>query len=178
VQGQGAAGAAREAVPRAAVSGIPCTSAAFAELSAEILQAGAALRFRARGASMAPLVRDGDVLLVRPVTPGAVRVGDVVLCTLGSGAPARVVVHRVVRRLAGPDGCQFMVQGDAVARPDGVIGEAQIYGRVTAIERDAARIDMDQPMMRMLGWLAALRSRWGLGRRGSPLRLTTRLGKM
>ena len=50
------------ATPRAAPTNLPCTSAGFAELSAAILGEGVALRFRALGKSMAPLVRDGDVV--------------------------------------------------------------------------------------------------------------------
>jgi hypothetical protein len=159
--------------PAAAVGSIACTSAAFAELSAEILRAGKALRFEAPGASMSPLVRDGDVLLVRPVRPAAVRIGDLVLC---SNAPGRVVVHRVIRKGISREGHWFTVQGDAVAQPDGVIPGKRVYGRVVAIERDGANIVLDGPLMRTLGWLAALRSRWNLGR-GWGLRLAMRLVK-
>lgn len=147
--------------PGAAGGSIPCTLATFEGLSAEILRAGRALRFRAHGGSMWPLVRDGDVLLVQPVDPAAVRTGDVVLC--GSG-PGRVVVHRVVRIEDGPDSRRFTVQGDAVARPDGKFLPGQIYGRVVAIERGKTCIAMDRPAMRLLGRAAALRSAWNLGR--------------
>jgi hypothetical protein len=68
------------------------------------------------------------------------------------------------------------VQGDAAARPDGLIPGAQVYGRVVAIERGAAHIDLDRPVTRMLGWLAALRSRWNLGR-APGFWLATRLVK-
>jgi len=152
---------------------IPCTSAAFAELSAEILRAGKALRFQARGASMSPLVRDGDVLLVQPAQRRGVRVGDVVLCRNEMG---HVVVHRVVRRLMGPTGRRFVVQGDQVARPDGVIPGAQVYGRVVAIERAGARLETSRPLMRLLGALAVLRSRWNLGR-GKGFALAGRLAR-
>lgn len=147
----------------ASAASIPCTSTAFAELSAEILRAGVALRFRARGASMLPLVRDGDVVHVRPVCPNKLRVADVVLCC---SHPGRVVVHRVVGKRAGPEGVRFTVQGDQVSRPDGQIPAAQVYGRVTAIERAGATLAMDRPAMRTLGWLAVLRSRWNVGRSG------------
>jgi hypothetical protein len=56
------------------------------------------------------------------------------------------------------------VQGDAVSQPDGVIPGAQVYGRVMAIERGAAHINMHGPVMSILGWAAAVRSRWRLGR--------------
>jgi len=147
--------------PGAARGSIPCTLAAFDRLSAEILRSGRALRFRAHGGSMWPLVRDGDVLLVQPVDPAAVRTGDVVLCGNRSG---RVVAHRVVRIEDSPDGRRFTVQGDAVAQPDGKFPPAQLYGRVAAIERGAARIAMDRPVMKLLGRAAALRSARSLGR--------------
>lgn len=152
---------------------IPCTSAAFAELSVQILLAGRALRFRASGGSMSPLVRDGDVVLVRPVEPSSVEVGDVVLCASPAG---RVVVHRVVARLDSPAGPRFTVQGDQVVKPDGIIPAAQVYGRVAAVERAGARIDMDGPAIRWLGRLAVLRSRFGLGR-GGRLSVARRLIK-
>lgn len=147
--------------PGGARGSIPCTLAAFEGLSAEILRSGRALRFRAHGGSMWPLVRDGDVLLVQPVAPAAVRTGDVVLC---SSAVGRVVAHRVIRVEDGPEDRRFTVQGDAVARPDGKFPPAQLYGRVVAIERGETCIAMDRPVMRLLGRAAALRSAWSLGR--------------
>jgi signal peptidase I len=129
------------------------------------------LRFRANGGSMSPLVRDGDVVLVRPVEPSSVRVGDVVLC---SSHPGQIVVHRVVRKIDGPSGDLFTVQGDQVTQADGTIPAMQVYGRVTTIERAGARINLDGPAMRWLSWLAVLRSRWALGR-GRQFRLARRL---
>lgn len=152
---------------------LPCTSAAFAELSAEVLRDGKVLRFRGHGASMEPLVRDGDILWVEPVDARGVRCGDTVLF---HDAQGRVVVHRVIGVDAGFTGRRFTLQGDAVLRPDGVIPQARIFGRLAAIERDGKRIEMDQPVMRVLGWLALLRSRWSLGR-GRLGRLSGRLAR-
>jgi hypothetical protein len=59
---------------------------------------------------------------------------------------------------------RFTIQGDHVARPDGLIPAAQVLGRVAAIERDGVWIDLGQPVTRSLARLAALWSRWGLGR--------------
>jgi hypothetical protein len=157
----------------AAATSIPCTSAAFAELSTALLRDGKAVRFRAHGTSMQPLVRDGDVLLVQPVDLHSVRAGDIVLCGREPGA---VVVHRVLRRLPGRDGHDFLLQGDQVARPDGLIAAAQVYGRLVSIERDGMPIAMDRPVMRLLGGLVVLRSRFSVGR-GRWYPLVTRLAK-
>jgi len=160
--------------PLTATAGsIPCSLAAFDGLSAGILRDGVAVRFRAHGASMAPLVRDGDVLLVRPVAASSLRVGDVVLCASGPGC---VAAHRVVRMEDGAEGPCFTVQGDAVAQPDGVIPPAQIYGRVVAIERGGTSISLDRPAMRLFGRAAALRSRRNLAR-GARSRQARRLVK-
>lgn len=160
-------------VPPVARASLDCGSAAFAELSADLLQAGKAVRFQARGVSMRPLVRDGDVLLVRPMGSKRARLGDVVLC---STEPGRVLVHRVVRARAGRQGRLLTVQGDGVAQPDGQVAGARVYGRLVAVERNGVVIDMQRPAVRMLGYLAVLRSRWNV-RSGGPFRLVRRLVK-
>jgi len=147
--------------PAGTVDSISCTSTDFAQLSAELLGAGTAVRFEAHGGSMSPLVRDGDVLTVRPADPGSIRLGDLVLVTDEHGCP---LVHRVVRRAAGPEGIRLTVQGDQVSRPHGVIPATRVYGRVTAIKRAGRRIDVNRPSLRALGLAAALRSRWNLRR--------------
>lgn len=152
-------------VPRVLPGRMDCAVAGFGQLSADILRAGKALRFRAGGDSMAPLVRDGDVLLVCPVERQSVRVGDVVLCGLGR---ERVVVHRVIRKEAGRYGSvRVTVQGDALLEPDAEIPAEQVYGRLVSVERSDAPIeymDMNGPLMRLLGQLAVARSRWNVGR--------------
>jgi len=150
---------------------IACDSPAFAELSRAILGAGKSLRFQARGISMAPLVRDGDILTVEPVTAPQLGVGDLALFRRG---PEAVVAHRVIRIEAGPQGRRFLMQGDAVPHPDGWIAEEAIYGRVSALEREGARLELARPALRALGWLAVLRSRHGL-RHGPLVRLAGRL---
>jgi hypothetical protein len=104
---------------------------------------------------MQPLLRDGDCLLVQPVQARRIRVGDVVLCSTQADC---IVAHRVLRRLPGPDGYTFLVQGDQVAQPDGWIPQRQVYGRVTAIERAGVHIYLNRLVMRALSLLAVLRS--------------------
>lgn len=147
-------------------AGIPATPTVFAELASDLLRAGNALRFRAHGGSMQPLIRDGDVLLVRPVDSGTVQVGDVVLF---HGGPGHVLVHRVIRVQVTRQGRWFTVQGDALSQPDGDIPESHVFGCVVGIERGSVHLGLQRPLMRALARAAVLRSRWGLGR-GSQLR--------
>ena len=139
---------------------IACSSPDFLGLSAEVLHLGKSLRFQARGHSMQPLVRDGDILLVKPLGERLPRVGDVVLCVT---EPGMVLAHRVIRRRLHPVGNHYLVQGDRVSQPDGWIPQARIYGRVAAIEREDNQLNMDSMEMRILSAMAVLRSRWHLG---------------
>jgi signal peptidase I len=134
-----------------------CTVFEFGELSVGILKAGRSVRFKARGSSMVPLIRDGDNLLVEPVENTSLRVGDILLCSVQSD---RVIVHRVVKRCKA-DG-KFLLQGDRVPEPDGWIDLVQILGRVTEIERGGVQLHMNEPAARFLAVCAVWNSRWQL----------------
>ena len=119
---------------------------------------------------MRPLVRDGDVLFVEPVDASGISVGDVVLCRDSNN---RVLVHRVIRRSKDGSNFRFLIHGDQVSCPDGWFTTDQVLGRVSSFERDRVHVDMRQPDLRFLGFLAVLRSRLhlvnGLFRFASPL---------
>ena len=121
----------------------------FAVLASEILGGGSGLRFRARGVSMQPFIRDGDILEVQPPGVAALRRGDVVLCHLGGG---RLVAHRVVRIIRENSGATTAVtQGDALTCPDLPVSWEQVLGHVVAVERRGKRIGLDTPLQRLAG---------------------------
>jgi signal peptidase len=119
-------------------------------LAAEILEGGSALRFRAHGASMRPFIRDGDVIEVQPVGAAPIRRGDVVLCRNGGG---RVVAHRVIQVGQESGRVAVVTQGDALARPDRLIFQEQVLGRVVAVERGGRRIRLDVAPQQLMGVL-------------------------
>jgi hypothetical protein len=110
---------------------------------------------------MRPLVRDGDILLIQPLGQKHPSLGDVVLCQTGSG---RVLAHRVIRHQKTIKGIAFMLQGDNVNHADGWIGQEQIWGRVSKLERGGRVINLENPFVKALGKYAAFRSRYGWGR--------------
>lgn len=97
------------------------------ELASQVLRRGRGLRIKARGGSMTPFLRDGDVALVTPARAGEVRVGDVVCYET---TPGRLFLHRAVTRR----GARIVTKGDALPSAD-VISPRQILGTVSAIER-------------------------------------------
>jgi len=62
------------------------------ELISQLLQEGHRVQFRAPGKSMQPAVLDGDVLIVEPIEPAAIKTGDIILYQ----AEERMIAHRVV----------------------------------------------------------------------------------
>jgi signal peptidase I len=94
----------------------------------------------ARGDSMLPFLRDGDVLHVRPLPAAAVSVGDVI-CYAPS--PGRLHLHRVVAR----DARGFVTRGDALPYVEDVPAAA-LLGRVIARERAGCLRRLDTPAAR------------------------------
>jgi hypothetical protein len=122
----------------------------FAQLSAELLGRGNRIRFRAHGRSMAPLVRDGDVLTVEPARLGDLRVGDIALHRIGEG---QLVAHRVVARRVADGRPAVATRGDAVRGSPDLAREGDVLGRVVARERDGRVVRMHGALPRTAGRL-------------------------
>jgi hypothetical protein len=99
------------------------------ELMRAVLAAGRDFRFRAKGFSMSPFIRDGDVLTVRPLRGVAPRRGDVVAFLHPETGMA--AVHRVVRAEAG----LFYLKGDNAPDGDGGLPAESLLGKVVRVER-------------------------------------------
>ena len=129
---------------------VNCRMADFEELSAQVLKAGHDLRFRARGSSMRPMVRDGDILIVRRADDTEIAVGDIVFYRSHRKG---MVVHRVVGVQKDMREGILVVKGDAVGSPDPAVCESQVWGKVVSIERSGRPIDPDSRLWRYFGAL-------------------------
>ena len=129
---------------------VSLTGPEFTALTADLLGTGHALRFRARGGSMHPFIKDGDVIEVQPISAVAIRRGDVVFCRNGGG---RVVAHRVIRVRSESGRVALVIRGDALACPDGLISPEQVLGRVVALERGGRHIGLDAGLQRLVSAL-------------------------
>src|SRR6266496_3219660 len=101
-------------------------SQAFGAVADELVAAGLSFRFQARGRSMLPAVRDGEILHVQPVDTATIRLADIVLFKDSAGFKA----HRIVSRQCDV----FVTRGDAGVEPDDAIRGSQIMGKVIAKE--------------------------------------------
>ncbi len=120
----------------------------FASIAQEVLGRGRTLRFKAKGGSMSPFIRNGDVVEVVP-SKGKINLGDVVFYCSSNGNP---VVHRVIQR--GKK--SIITKGGSVPSSDQPIFSKQVLGRVVAVEKNGWCIRLDRPMVRLLNILLAL----------------------
>ncbi len=109
---------------------LPLSNDSFLALARAVLGRGFSLRFQAKGFSMAPFIRDGDVLTLAPKGGNPPRPGDIVAFVHPSDG--KLAVHRVV---AFRDG-KATIKGDNVPNPDGTFPEGSIFGFVRRVERD------------------------------------------
>ena len=110
------------------------SSQSLRELLRAVLDKGASFRFRAKGFSMSPFIKDGDVLTVAPWQGTAPRLGDVVVFTHPN--TGKLIIHRIIGKKIG----SYLTKGDNVPEGDGLISRAAILGRVTKAERDGKYI--------------------------------------
>jgi len=98
------------------------------------LSRGIPFRFKARGFSMTPFIRDGDIVTIRPLAGRDPKAGEVVAVVLpGTG---KLLIHRIVSR----NGTFFTVKGDNLRESDGTVPGDRILGIAATIERGGKKI--------------------------------------
>lgn len=129
-----------------------CRNADFVELSSEILGKGNCLRFCAKGCSMYPFIRNGDVIRVKK-TSSNINIGDIIFYRTSSGS---MVVHRVVRKYGDINEAMLLTKGDACLDFDEPIHKNNIIGKVTAIERGKVTFKLENKIFRLINFIIAI----------------------
>jgi len=106
------------------------------DLVKDILSQGAGCRFQAKGDSMSPFIKDGDVVTVSPVFRSSPGIGDVVAFIYEE--TGRLLIHRVV----GKSGESYLTRGDNTLQGDGLILGANILGYVIKVERNGKKVSL------------------------------------
>ena len=130
------------------------------KISSNLIEKSAAIRFRAKGFSMRPFIKDGDLITVSPLLNYPIRVGDVVLYKTSDD---RAIVHRVTRKTTIAGRAVFFIKGDATFGQPEEVDTRMVLGRVTAIERNRLKRRLNTKLYRMIGLVFAMLSpfsRW------------------
>jgi signal peptidase I len=115
-------------------NGIMLSAPEMMGLMEAVHQKGASFRFQAKGFSMTPSIRDGDVITVSPLGGGKPRRGDVV--AFRHLESPRMLVHRVLRKKRD----RFLIKGDNCSDADGWIPGENILGVITRVERQGKNV--------------------------------------
>lgn len=109
--------------------GVTLSTPVIMELIEAVHEKGASFRFQAKGFSMTPFIRDGDVITVSPLAGHILRRGDVL--AFRHRQQPQMMVHRVLHAKAG----EYFIQGDNCPEADGWIPAENILGLITRVER-------------------------------------------
>lgn len=106
----------------------------LSELLTSVLERQASFRFMAKGWSMSPFIKDGDIITISNLSDSIAGFGKPVafICT----HVKKLIVHRIISR----NNNYYLIKGDRVFKPDGLIPRENILGIVTKIERGGKNI--------------------------------------
>jgi signal peptidase I len=161
----------------------------FEKICTELLSEGKSVRFEAPGKSMYPVILDGETLIVEPVAPPAVEIGDIILYK----SEEKLIAHRVIsikkfttRNTQPPalspqplvtqssalspqssttdssahsNQYSLILRGDASYSYDEPVYADQILGKVIAIERNGRSINPYSLKHKLSCWARIWRSR-------------------
>ncbi len=105
------------------------SNVALVELMRDAFSKGSSFRFQVKGFSMLPFIRDKDVLTISPFLPSSNGIGDPVAFI--HPKTGNLVIHRLIAKHNN----SYIVKGDNIPNPDGLITRENILGHVANIER-------------------------------------------
>jgi signal peptidase I len=115
-------------------SDLPLSGPALVQLLRSVLGKGAPVRFRAKGFSMSPFIKNDDVVTLSPLQNSFPGVGDVIAFVLHG--TDKLCVHRVV----GKEGNLYVTKGDSSSEADESVPIENILGFVRRVERNGKEV--------------------------------------
>jgi signal peptidase len=115
-------------------SELPLSGPALVQLLRAVLGKGVPVRFRAKGFSMSPFIKNEDVVTISPLQDASPTVGDVIAFVFQG--TDKLCVHRVV----GKEGDGYVTKGDNTTGADESVSKENILGFVTRVERDGKEV--------------------------------------
>lgn len=108
-------------------------------LMKRLIQTKGCIEISAKGSSMFPLIREGDICRFRPVEKKSFSKGDIILFHSDSG---HLIAHRLLSVIHREDECLYACKGDANAAYDKLIRIEQMLGTLYSIRRGGKDIHM------------------------------------
>lgn len=131
-------------------SDVSLSGRALVELLQAVLQKGVPARFQAKGFSMAPFIKNEDVVTISPLKQKRPGLGDIIAFV--HAEKGGLCVHRIVHKKDG----LYVTRGDNRSETDERVPRENILGFVTGVERDGSRVFLglgpERLLIALLGW--------------------------
>jgi signal peptidase I len=125
------------------------------ELLTAVHEKGGSFRFRAKGFSMSPFIKNGDVITISPISGLEISTGVVV--AFQKPQTGDFIIHRVIKKR----GSFYIIKGDNWYEVDGLIERSNILGCVTRVERNGRKLFFGLGLERyIIAFLARYRLLW------------------
>ncbi|MGA3213783.1 MAG: S24/S26 family peptidase [Terriglobales bacterium] len=128
------------------------------DLAVELLRRCGEARLPVNGSSMLPSLWPGDILEVRHEDVAKIALGQVVVFQ----RDARLVVHRVIRRVRRDGSTLLITRGDRRWTPDAPVSSKELLGCVEVVERGDRRF---QPSLTLWARVGSIICRSEMGAR-------------
>jgi len=116
----------------------------LADLAQATLAKGACFRLKAKGFSMLPFIRDGDILTISSLLKSPIGFGK--SAAFIDSQTGKLVIHRII----GKNNGLYLIKGDNAFGAGGLIPKENILGCVVRIERNGKNIFLGLGRERMI----------------------------
>jgi signal peptidase I len=113
----------------------------FLNIINEVFNKGKSFHFKARGSSMHPCIRNGDILTIESADAFGLKNGDIALYRT---ADDKLVTHRIIGIDVSNKVVILKARGDSLFGPVEHINEEQVLGRVVSVQRGKKIIKLHQ----------------------------------
>jgi signal peptidase I len=107
---------------------------ALVDLLDAVLQKGMDARFQAKGFSMAPFIKNNDVVTISPLQGERAGLGDII--AFAHPETQGLCIHRIVRK----KGDLYVTKGDNRSETEESVPIENILGSVTRVQRDGKQV--------------------------------------
>jgi signal peptidase I len=104
----------------------------FKDITIEILRMGYAVRFKASGGSMSPVISHNDIVTVGPIKESSINTNDIVYL---NSEEEGLLIHKVIAVFEKNGKAMVLTKGDASAYPDKPVPVESVLGKVISIEK-------------------------------------------
>ena len=115
-------------------SDLPLSGRGLVDLLRAVLHKGVPVRFQAKGFSMAPFIKNNDVVTISPLQGERAGLGDIIAFV--HPETQGLCVHRIVRK----KGDLYVTRGDNRSENDERVPQESILGFVTGVQRDGKQV--------------------------------------